>query len=249
VPASVTVAANAITATFPATTVAVGAQATSTISATYNAVQQTAVLTVNPPVISSVTLNPTSLIGGATSTATVTLNATAPTGGVALTVSSDNTSAATLSGSTVMVPGGQHFNDVHGDQHSGSCDGNRQHLSNVDRRRDPGRCSDRESADALEPDPQPHDRGFSGSVNRDCHDYGGSASSGFCSQSLQQRHHRRDGPGHNHYCSRANFRQLYSDDSAPLTAPWHHHYFGKPDWLADTDSPRLARRHRQPVWR
>ena len=66
VPASVTVAAGATSATFTATTVAVGTTTAVTISGTYNGTQGTT-LTVNPPavVVSSVSLNPTSVTGGA----------------------------------------------------------------------------------------------------------------------------------------------------------------------------------------
>ena len=49
VPASVTVAGAATSATFAATTVAVGASTPVTITATYNSVARTATLTVNPP--------------------------------------------------------------------------------------------------------------------------------------------------------------------------------------------------------
>jgi hypothetical protein len=77
-----------------------------TISASYNGVQQTVVLTLNPPAISSVGLNPSSVIGGIPSIATVTLNTTAPTGGVVVNVANDNTAVATLAVSTVTVPAG-----------------------------------------------------------------------------------------------------------------------------------------------
>ena len=102
VPASVTVPANATTATFTATTSPVSANTSLTISATYGASQTTA-FTVNQPIVSSVTLNPTSVPGGGTSTGTVTLTGPAPGGGAVVTLSSSNTSAAQVPAS-VTVP-------------------------------------------------------------------------------------------------------------------------------------------------
>ncbi|MGO9008551.1 MAG: beta strand repeat-containing protein, partial [Bryobacteraceae bacterium] len=80
VPASVTVAAGATSATFPITTSAVASTASVTISATYGATLTTT-LTVNPPTLSTLTLNPTSVTGGSSSTGTVTLSGPAPSGG------------------------------------------------------------------------------------------------------------------------------------------------------------------------
>ena len=58
-----------------------------------------------PDTISSLTLNPATVIGGTSSTGTVTLNAQAPTGGEVVTLSSSNTAAATVPAS-VTVPAG-----------------------------------------------------------------------------------------------------------------------------------------------
>ena len=93
VPASVTVAANATTATFAVTTSPVAADTPLTISGTYSATQSGS-LTVTAAVLSSVTLNPTSVPRGASSTGTVTLNGPAAAGGAVVTLSSSNTSAA-----------------------------------------------------------------------------------------------------------------------------------------------------------
>ncbi len=57
------------------------------------------------PAVSSVTLNPTSVTSGTSSTGTVTLNGAAPTGGTVVTLTSGNTSAATVPAS-VTVPAG-----------------------------------------------------------------------------------------------------------------------------------------------
>ncbi len=104
VPASVTVAAGATTATFTVTTTAVASTASATISGTYNSGTQTGTLTVNPPVVSSVTLNPTSVTGGTSSTGTVTLGSAAPTGGLSVTLSSNN-AAATVPASVTVAAG------------------------------------------------------------------------------------------------------------------------------------------------
>ncbi|PYT29131.1 MAG: hypothetical protein DMG57_12610, partial [Acidobacteria bacterium] len=87
----VTVPAGAISATFTVTTSAVAASTPVTISASYGGVSKTAALTVTPsgpPPLSSLTLNPTSVVGGAqSSTGTVTLSEPAPAGGAQVTLS------------------------------------------------------------------------------------------------------------------------------------------------------------------
>jgi hypothetical protein len=87
VPSSVTIAAGATSATFVVSTSAVASQTVVTISATYGGATQSAALTVKPvpppPVtLASLTLNPTSVVGGVeSSTGTVTLTGPAPAGG------------------------------------------------------------------------------------------------------------------------------------------------------------------------
>jgi hypothetical protein len=109
VPASVTVAVGASSATFTVSTSSVTASTSATISASYAGVTKTASLTVQPqalPTISSLTLNPTSVTGGAqSSTGTVTLSGPAPTGGAAVSLSSDNTAAATAPASVTVAAG------------------------------------------------------------------------------------------------------------------------------------------------
>src|SRR5439155_12767157 len=59
-----------------------------------------------PPPLSSLTLNPTSVIGGLqSSTGTVTLSGPAPAGGAQVTLSSSNIAAATSNGVTVPAGG------------------------------------------------------------------------------------------------------------------------------------------------
>ena len=60
---------------------------------------------VGPPTLTSVTLNPTSVTGGASSTVTVTLTGPAPSGGLTVKLSSSNTGVATVPAS-VTVPSG-----------------------------------------------------------------------------------------------------------------------------------------------
>ncbi len=111
VPASVTVAAGATSATFTVSTSAVTASTAVTISAAFGGVTRTASITVAPapppaPTLSSLTLNPTSVVGGAQfSTGTVTLSGAAPAGGAQVALSSSNTAAATVPSSVTVVAG------------------------------------------------------------------------------------------------------------------------------------------------
>src|SRR2546426_1911986 len=110
VPPSVTVAAGATSATFTVSTSAVAASTTVSISGTYGGVTRSASLTVTPapppaPTLSSLTLNPTSVTGGNSSTGTVTLSGAAPTGGAVVTLSSNNTTAARVPSSVTVAAG------------------------------------------------------------------------------------------------------------------------------------------------
>ncbi len=110
VPSSLAVPAGATSATFTVSTSAVAASTTVAISAAYGGVTKTASLTVtpaSPPALSlsSLTLNPTSGVGGAqSSTGTVTLSGPAPTGGAQVALSSNNGAASVAS--SVAVPAG-----------------------------------------------------------------------------------------------------------------------------------------------
>ena len=98
VPASITVAAGQASATFAITTTSVTAQTAVTISATYPAaLTATTTLTVLPsPTPLSVTLAPTSVVGGTSATATVLLSGPAPAGGAVVTLASSYVSVATV---------------------------------------------------------------------------------------------------------------------------------------------------------
>lgn len=102
-PPSVTVAAGLTTATFTVTTAAVGSITGVTVTATYNGASAQASLTINPPILSSVSLSPTSVTGGTSSTGTVRLNGPAPAGGSQITLSDNSTSAATAASVTVAA--------------------------------------------------------------------------------------------------------------------------------------------------
>ncbi|HKA34367.1 MAG TPA: hypothetical protein VKH64_14190 [Candidatus Binatia bacterium] len=104
-PANVTVNAGATTANFTVTTVPVAAASNATITATYNGVSKSAPLALKPPVFSSLTLNPTSVVGGNSSQGTVTLSGKAPLGGVVVNLVSSKTSRASVP-SSVTVPAG-----------------------------------------------------------------------------------------------------------------------------------------------
>ena len=103
VPASVTVAANATTATFTVTTTNVASTVTATITASYAGSSRTAMLSVTPRTVTALSLNPTSLIGGNTSTGTVTLSSVAPAGGAVVTLSSNNSAAQVPASVTVAA--------------------------------------------------------------------------------------------------------------------------------------------------
>jgi hypothetical protein len=105
----ISIPAGSATGTFAATSQVVTSSAASTsiTAAAIGSGSAQAILTVNPVAtgLTSLTLNPTSVLGGAansTSTGTVTLNGSAPTGGTSVALSS-NTSAATVP-TSVAVP-------------------------------------------------------------------------------------------------------------------------------------------------
>ena len=106
VPPSVVVPAGAQNATFAITTTPVSATTTATVSAIYNGTTRNASLTIRPPQLASLTLNPTSVRAGSTSTGTVVLNGPAPSTGMSVSLSSSNRAVATVP-SSVLVPAGQ----------------------------------------------------------------------------------------------------------------------------------------------
>lgn len=91
--------------TFPITTLAGATNRTTTITASANGVSRTATLTVlgtaAPPLLSALTVNPTSVTGGTSAQGTVSLTSAAPAGGFAVSLSSNNGAAAVPASVTV----------------------------------------------------------------------------------------------------------------------------------------------------
>jgi len=105
VPASVTVPAGSSSAAFTISTSAVAASTPVTIFASYDGLTPSASLTVTPPIVSSLTLNPSTVVGGVqTSAGTVTLSGPAPAGGAQVMLSSNNGAASVPA--SVTVPAG-----------------------------------------------------------------------------------------------------------------------------------------------
>ena len=105
IPASVTIAAGSSSATFAITTKAVKAVTSANISAAYNGVSKTAVLTLNPAVtLTGLSVSPSHIESGDSSNGTITLSGPAPAGGVAVLLKS-NSSVAGIPVS-VTVPAG-----------------------------------------------------------------------------------------------------------------------------------------------
>lgn len=108
VPASVTVAAGATSATFTVTSKPVAAAAAVQVTASYRGVGRTASLTVQAPVLSGLTLTPSSVTGGCgTSTGKVTLSGKAPAGGIVVSLANGNPAApaATVPSSVTVAAG------------------------------------------------------------------------------------------------------------------------------------------------
>jgi hypothetical protein len=101
----VTVAAGATASpAFTITTSSVSATIMVTISATYNGVTKTAVLTDNPVALLSVTLSPTTVVGGVSTTLNrVNLNGPAPAGGISVNLTSSNPGVSVPTSVTVAA--------------------------------------------------------------------------------------------------------------------------------------------------
>ncbi len=95
-------------ATFPIITSVVPTITATTLSATYNGMSKSVLLTLNPlpsPSLASLVLHPTIVVGGSPSTGTVTLSAVAPAGGATVVLTTSNTSRATVPTSVVIAAG------------------------------------------------------------------------------------------------------------------------------------------------
>lgn len=102
VPASVTVAAGASSATFTVTTFGESSSVSSTIVATLGGASQNSTLTITPATLTSVTANPTSVVGSNPVTVTVKLSGLAPPGGTTILLSAVDATVP----ENVVVPGG-----------------------------------------------------------------------------------------------------------------------------------------------
>ena len=102
-PSTVPIAAGGTSATFTITTTPYSGTYIPTISASEGGVTKTAALTVQPAVLNGLTLNPTTVVGGNSSTGTVTLSGPAPSGGVVVKLGSSSTYATVPSTVTVTA--------------------------------------------------------------------------------------------------------------------------------------------------
>jgi hypothetical protein len=108
VPTSVTIAVGNASTSFTVTTSSVSATTIGNISASYAGVTKSATLTVNPApavTLQSLTLNPTTVTGGATSTGTVTLSADAPAGGAEVALYSSRPLRASVPAKVTVAAG------------------------------------------------------------------------------------------------------------------------------------------------
>lgn len=105
VPPFVTVPSGATSATFTISTNPSTTFASATITATSGGANATAVLIVQTSTVASLTLNPSTIIGGNSSTATVTLSGPAPVGGTVVTIANQWPTYVTVP-ATCTVPAG-----------------------------------------------------------------------------------------------------------------------------------------------
>ena len=105
VPSSVTVPAGETSSTFTISTTTYRTTVDAKIEASAGGVSRSAVLQITPPVLASLTLNPTYIESGRSSMATVTLSGPAPEGGEAVGIRSGSTDATVPE--SVTVPEGQ----------------------------------------------------------------------------------------------------------------------------------------------
>lgn len=105
-PASVTVAAGATSATFPISTTTVSAIQSGAVTASFGGVTRSATLTVRPVGLLALALAPNPVIGPGSVTGTVTLECAAPAGGLAVALSSSATAVAWPNVPSLAIPAG-----------------------------------------------------------------------------------------------------------------------------------------------
>ena len=104
VPSSVVIAAGQSSASFTIKTSVVASQKVATVTAKNGTVIKTATVTLNPPVLVSLVLNPTTVYGAGSSAGTVTISLKAPTGGVVVKLVS-NLKAASVPATVTIAAG------------------------------------------------------------------------------------------------------------------------------------------------
>jgi len=103
IPASVTVQSGTSSATFPIKTSPVASTTTATISAVFGGVTKTAALTINPPSLITLSLNPATIVGGVSAQGTVSLNGPAPAGGAVVSLSDNSPVTSTPASVTILA--------------------------------------------------------------------------------------------------------------------------------------------------
>ncbi len=101
VPATVSFTAGSLSSTFTMSTPSNASATTATITASLDVSSSSAVVTIHPVTVTAMALNPTSVVGGATTSGTITISDPIAT---TVTLSSSNTAAVVPS--TINIPGG-----------------------------------------------------------------------------------------------------------------------------------------------
>jgi hypothetical protein len=104
VPTTVTVSAGRTSATFSTKTLAVSLLTSVVVSASSNSASVQTTLTVNPPILKSLSVSPSLVKGGKIAQGTVTIGSAAPAGGLSIALSS-NQASASVAGSVVILAG------------------------------------------------------------------------------------------------------------------------------------------------
>ena len=130
VPSNVTIPAGAISAVFTVNTLPVSKAASAVISAAAGTVPSnvSATLTINPAMLSTISVAPTAVIGGNPATGTIALTGPAGPGGISVAVSSSN-SIVTVP-ATVTVPAGLQLNEFPHHHRTGLCGDTRNNYRN-----------------------------------------------------------------------------------------------------------------------
>jgi len=105
IPSSINIAAGLASAAFSVSTTPVALTENATVTATLNNVSKSTTLTVRPPAVAAISLAPSSVTGGTSSTGTVSLTGAAPSGGTVVQLTSSKISAATVP-ANLTVPAG-----------------------------------------------------------------------------------------------------------------------------------------------